>query len=172
MNKSDCLPIGTIVKTRGINGELIIEVADTNVFKNIKESILLEIDGLLVPFFITEFHQMSDTRARIIFDWTESEQKAKKLVNCEAYLPTKQLNITTETISPSILITFKVIDDNLGEIGQVSDYIENPANPLLVIKNKKNEIIIPFHQEFIMEVDPESKILYINTPEGLIDLYL
>jgi len=172
MNKSDCLPIGTIVKTRGINGELILEVTDTNVLKNIKESILLEIDGLLVPFFISEFNPMSETRSRVIFDWIESEQKAKKLVNCEVYLPTKQLNITTDTLSPSILISFKVIDDNLGEIGIVADYIENLTNPLLVISHKKKEIIIPFHNEFIMEVDPENKILYINTPEGLIDLYL
>jgi len=65
MNKQDFLEIGSIIKTHGIHGELILEAKNPDLFENIKESVLLEIDGLLVPFFIAQTKLTGKDRLRL-----------------------------------------------------------------------------------------------------------
>lgn len=174
MNSEDALAIGIIVKTRGINGELILETKDSTIQENIKESLLVEIDGLLVPFFIKQINSISATRTRIILDWVDNERKASKLVNCTVYLEAKQISNPEKPneISPSLLEGFKVIDSKKGDIGTVLEFIEQENNPLLIIKHQRNEILIPFQDQLITEIDQSNKTIFIETPEGLIDLYL
>lgn len=174
MNREDALQIGIITKTRGISGEVILEVKDSSVLNNIKESVHLEIDGLLVPFFIQSIHNISSTRARIIFDWVDSEEKAKKLCSNQAFIPTNTLkeNDQEEPLAPSLLEGFRVIDHKKGDIGVVSQFIEQENNPLLIILHKRSEIIIPFQDDLIKEIDPTNKSILIDAPDGLIDLYL
>ena len=174
MNRENALEIGIIVKTRGINGELILETKDSTIQENIKESMLIEIDGLLVPFFINQINNVSSNRVRIIFDWVDNENKANKLVNCPAFLETKQITSkgNNETLSPSLLEGFNVVDSIKGPIGSVLQFIEQENNPLLIIKYERNEILIPFQDQLIQKIDPKTKTIYIDAPEGLIDLYL
>ncbi len=174
MNRKDALQIGFIVKTRGVNGELVLEAKESSVLENIKESVHLEIDGLLVPFFITQIKNTSSTRVRITFDWIDSETKALKLVSCPVFIPTNSIKKQSDSdiFSPVLLESFKVIDKTHGEIGFVSQYIEQANNPLLIILKGRTEIIVPFQPDLIQEIDTENKTLYIDTPEGLIDLYL
>ncbi len=173
MNRKDALQIGFIVKTRGVNGELVLEAKESSVLENIKESVHLEIDGLLVPFFITQIHNISSTRVRVTFDWIDNENKAIKLVSCPVFIPTDIVKKSESgTLSPTLLEGFKAIDQTHGEIGIVSQYIEQANNPLLIILKEKTEILIPFQPNLVQEIDTENKILYIDTPEGLVDLYL
>lgn len=174
MNRTDALQVGIITKTRGISGEIILEVKDSYVLKNIKESVHLEIDGLLVPFFILSFQTISTTRARIIFDWVDNENKASKLVSSQVYIPTSDLKTEEqdETFSPSLLEGFEVVDQTKGSIGIVSQFIDQANNPLLIINSNRSEIIIPFQDDLIDNIDPDNKTIHINAPDGLIDLYL
>ncbi len=174
MNIKDALQIGFIVKTRGVNGELVLEAKESSVLENIKESVHLEIDGLLVPFFISQIHNISSTRVRVTLDWIDSENKAVKLVSCPVFIPTDtiQKQHNTDTFSPMLLEGFKVIDQTHGDIGIVSQYIDQANNPLLIILKDRSEILIPFQPDLIQEIDTKNKTLYIDTPEGLIDLYL
>lgn len=173
MNRENALEIGIIVKTRGINGEVILETKDSAIQENIKESLLIEIDGLLVPFFINHIHNVSSNRVRVILDWVDNENKANKLVNCAVFLETK--NIATqnkEALSPSLLEGFNVIDSEKGSIGEVSQFVDQENNPLLIIKHNRNEILLPFQDQLIKQIDHDTKTIFIEAPEGLIDLYL
>jgi len=174
MNKQNCLAIGTIIKTHGIHGELVLEAKISDLFKNIEESVFLEIDGLLVPFFIEEIHPTSKERFRIKFDWIDSEPLAKKISNCPVYIPLK--SITNSEIefeeNYDILIGFMVIDRKLGKIGTIDYTINSDDNPLMAISYKSREILIPIHPDLIKDVNTEEKTISIESPEGLIDLYL
>lgn len=174
MDKGNALEIGIIVKTRGISGEIILEVKDSDVLKNIKESVHLDIDGLLVPFFIESVRIMSSNRARIQFDWIDSEKSASNLISRTVHIPLKELTINAEekSFSPNLLEGFSVIDKSHGSIGIIAQYIDQANNPLLIINNKNNEIIIPFQDDLIEKISMDDKAIHINSPEGLIDLYL
>jgi 16S rRNA processing protein RimM len=67
---------------------------------------------------------------------------------------------------------FLVIDEIYGEVGEMSFIEENSKNPLMIIKNGSNEILIPYREEFIVGMDEKERILLVKCPEGLLELYL
>lgn len=172
MTSNDTLFIGILVKSRGINGELILEVEGTSVFENIEEAVFVEIDGLLVPFFVQQITPLSEHRATVLFCGISDEKKTKELLNCKVFLPSKYLQNNRKELLPSLLIGFDVIDKNYGDIGKVQQFINQANNPLLLVKNGNNEILVPFHQALIIEMNLENRTVFVDTPEGLIDLYI
>lgn len=174
MNKQDCLAIGTLIKTHGIHGELILEAKIPDLLKDIKESVFLEIDGLLVPFFIDEIHPTSKERFRIRFDWVDSEPLAKKISNCPVYITLNSISHSKIEFEENydILTGFMVIDTKYGKIGTIDYTIDSDSNPLMAVTYKNNEILIPIHPNLIKGINTEGKTISIESPDGLIDLYL
>ena len=70
------------------------------------------------------------------------------------------------------VIGFKVIDKNHGEVGVIVSINDSAAQPLFEIEQGDKEIFIPLIDNFIKKVDRENKVIQVETPEGLIDLYL
>jgi 16S rRNA processing protein RimM len=57
MTRDKCLLLGTISKTHGVRGELIIRITEPSFEPDENwESLFLQIDGILVPFFISSIH--------------------------------------------------------------------------------------------------------------------
>jgi 16S rRNA processing protein RimM len=173
MNKQDCLVIGTIIKTHGVKGELIVSTKNPNLLQNIKESVFLEIEGLLVPFFVEKIVPTSNNHFRILFDCVKSEADAKKIIRTTVFVSLKsvQSDISYEN-NKNILKGFLVSDAKYGNVGVVTDIVDSDTNPLIVINNNGKEILIPIHHDLIKDVDLNNKHLYIDAPEGLIDLYM
>lgn len=174
MNRQDCLQIGTIVKTHGIHGEVILEIKNPELIENIKESVLLELEGLLVPFFIDCFHPVSNQRIRVKFDWTNSDKQAKKLCSSPVYIPAgmHQINKTSVHETPELVEDFIVIDVRAGELGKVTQVIDNNNNLLMEITgNRNNPLLIPLHPDLIHEINSAEKTITIETPDGLLEIY-
>ena len=70
------------------------------------------------------------------------------------------------------IIGYEVEDQNKGTIGTVVGVVDLKSNPLLIVDFNEKEILIPLVEELIVHVDRDSKRIKVNTPEGLIDLYL
>jgi 16S rRNA processing protein RimM len=67
---------------------------------------------------------------------------------------------------------FRVVDESYGDIGVIQTVIEYPAQPLFQIMKGDKEILVPVIDPVIKKVDRENKTIYIDAPNGLIDLYL
>jgi 16S rRNA processing protein RimM len=173
MQKEDCLLVGTIVKVHGIHGEVVLDTNNPDIIENIEESAFLEIEGLLVPFFIEDWVATSNERFRIKFLWIDTEAAAKKIIGSTVYVPLKGLEFDDSdfTTKPHLLIGFTAIDATQGELGEIIDIIDNPTNPLIVILKAKKELLVPMHIDFIQEVQAAKKTIILNLPEGLVDLY-
>lgn len=172
MLKEQCLQIGSLIKPHGVHGELVLECNAPEVVENIKESVFLEIEGLLVPFFIQEIKSLTVQRFRIKFLWCNSEKKAKNLVELPVYLHSRDVSLSETGFadSPNLLLGFKVKEVTIGDIGTITDFIDNPSNPIVVIEKNKKELLIPIHTHFIMGIQPQNKLLILKLPEGLIEL--
>jgi 16S rRNA processing protein RimM len=69
------------------------------------------------------------------------------------------------------IINFSVIDKKEGKIGIVEQVIDLPSNPLLQIIDGEKEVLVPLIPGLVTHVNRKEKILEINTPEGLLELY-
>jgi 16S rRNA processing protein RimM len=67
---------------------------------------------------------------------------------------------------------FSVIDMNFGELGVLESVLDLQHQILFQIRYRGKEILVPAVDETIKEIDKENKILRIEAPEGLIDIYL
>jgi 16S rRNA processing protein RimM len=172
MQKSDSFQVGTIIKTHGIHGELILEVSYPELIENYKEPVFLELEGLLVPFFIKTLVPVSNERFRVAFDWIETENQAKKLVQAPVLIPNQNIQLSEQNLqeTPELLVGFQLVDVNTGPVGEVLAFLDNKMNPLLAVETNKGEQLIPFHSHFIRSINPTSKEILVELPEGLIDL--
>jgi 16S rRNA processing protein RimM len=174
MQNSENFRIASIIKTHGVHGELILESGFHDLLEHIGESVLLELEGLLVPFFINAIVATSKERYRVKFDWVDTEAKAKKLVQAPVFSESAWLELSTESLqeSPEMLVGFKIYDKITGLLGQVEAFIDNSSNPLLEISTPKGEMLIPFHTHFVHSINVKLKQITVDLPEGLLDLYL
>ncbi len=70
---------------------------------------------------------------------------------------------------------FDVNDKALGTIGKITGFLFNGLQDLLVVSDVNNSEIkyeIPFVDQFVLKIDSEKNILFMDLPEGLIDINL
>lgn len=157
---------GKINKTHGVNGELNCNInADTI---DMAEYIVLDMDGIFVPFFVSNIRIKSSNSVLLTIEDIEDETEARKLIGKDIYLPIELMN-DDDMLSYEYFVGFTVVnaDEQLGEISFVDD---QTVNILFGIKTEDGEILLPAVEDFIVEVDNENKILYTNYPVELVEL--
>jgi 16S rRNA processing protein RimM len=174
LTQDDCFRLGHIARLHGFKGELTIflDTEDPIEFKGL-ESVFVEYDKKLVPFFLERIQLRDRGHATVKFEDIDTEKQAKNLVGCSLYLPLDNLPETAEgEYYYHEIIGFKVLDRNRGEIGVVTKVLDLSGNPLIEINFDGKEILLPKQDQFIEKVDKENRVLYVNAPEGLIGMYL
>lgn len=57
-----------------------------------------------------------------------------------------------------------------GYLGEIIDVDDATMNVLFVIEKKDGEeLLLPAHEEFIVDLDKKKRILKVNIPEGLLE---
>lgn len=174
MNTKDCFYLGKIAKLHGFKGEvsLFLDVTNPEDYKELK-SVYIEIDSVLTPFFIDSVKIKNKSFIAVKFQGVDDEKAAQNLLKKSLYLPDAILpNLKGTQFYDHEIIGFSVLDNVHGDIGLVEKVIDIASNPLLQIICDKKEILVPIFEGLVQEIDRQKKILYIKTPEGLIDLYL
>ena len=170
--KTDCEKIGFFRKTHGVHGDVILEFEPQfEISVEEAERFFVELEGLLVPFFLKEngLRFKTANSAIVSFDDVETEKYAKRLIGCSVYLFKSEIIDETEKSSSS-LINYMVIDDNNKEIGPITNIDDYSGNIVLTVDYFGNEILIPFNEDLLIEINEDSKTIQIHIPEGLIDL--
>ena len=58
----------------------------------------------------------------------------------------------------------------MGELGKITSVDDTTENVLFEVDHNGRELLIPAVDELVSEVDEENRKLYMNIPEGLLDL--
>jgi len=170
---NQCIKAGTILKTHGKDGELMIE-ADIKLPDNFikEESIFIEIDGLLVPFFMEHIFLKSAYTAVVKFEDINTIEEAEELTNLNWHIDKeKWANLTGEDFSDYEALTgYILINQNDQQIGEIQDVISIPSNTLLEVTYQGKTIEVPVNEETLFYIDEENNIVKNTIPEGLLDL--
>lgn len=174
MRKEECFYLGKIAKKFSFKGEVLIYL-DTDEPEQYEEleSVFVEFNKNLVPFFIENSSIHKGDFLRVKFEDVDSEQDADELIGSHIYLPLSMLpKLEGNKFYFHEVIGFDVIDKRLGNIGKIVSINDSTSQPLFEILFNEKEILIPMIDHFIVEVNRKEKKIILNTPEGLVDLYL
>ena len=137
------------------------------------ESVYVEFGANLVPFFIDKSSLHKGNQLRVQFEDVYSDEEADSILKCGVYLPLNLLpKLTGDKFYFHEVIGFTVVDSNFGEVGTLVHINDKAAQPLFEIDSDGKEVFIPMVDNFINKIDREHKIIHVNAPDGLIELYL
>ena len=168
IKKEEVYKIGRIGKAHGIKGEVSFNF-DDDVFDRVDaEYLVLEVDGILVPFFMEEYRFRSDSTALVKFEDIETQDRARELTNCDVYFPRDLVDDEEEVLTYSFLIGFDIIDASTDKkVGTIASVDESTLNILFELEEGT---LIPASEELITDIDKDNKTITIALPEGILDL--
>lgn len=173
IRRNEVFSIGHISKTRGLVGEVELNFTDDIFDRGESEYLILDIDGILVPFFWEEYRFKNDKTAISIED-IHDDKTSRRLLGCQVFYPISEIpedEDTSELPSFNALTGFRIIDGNGQYIGTVSAVDTSSSNILLYLDTENGkEIIIPFHDDFLLDYNMSRRELKVNLPEGVVDL--
>lgn len=171
INKNQLFPIGQINKPHGIQGEMsfgftidVFELEELPFF-------IFELDGIFVPFVVSEFRLKTSSTGILRLDGLNSEEDARTFSGLQIFILKEQLDLLPE-VEPGLdyLVGFQLKDIEKGMIGVISEIDHTTENALFVIQQEDDELLIPVGEEYIREIDQDNKIIEVELPEGLLDL--
>ena len=174
MRKEDCFYLGKIVRKHSFRGEVVVKLdtAEPELYQEL-ESVFVALGNNLVPFFIETISLQKGNQLRIRFEDVENEADADAIMGVEVYLPLKFLpKLTGNKFYFHEIIDFDMEDVNYGYIGVITGINDSSAQPLFEVNSNGTEIFIPMIDHFIKKVDRENSKIIVETPAGLIELYL
>jgi len=170
--KNDCEKVGFFKKTHGVYGELVLEfepqfeysIENANRF-------FVELEGLLVPFFVLEegFRFKTENSAIITFDGVVSEKYAKRMVGSSVYLFKNEIIEMPDEQFESQFEDYMLVDEKFGEIGIIEQIDNYSGNIVITVNYRGKELLVPFNEDFIILIDEQNKVLKLRLPEGLIE---
>lgn len=170
IKKEEVFKIGVINKPHGVKGEVSFSLTD-DIFDRVEDCdyLILMMDGILVPFFWEEYRFKSDNVALVKFEGIDTAERAKMFTNVEVYFPKKYMDEQDEITSWNFFVGFQVNDVRHGALGEIVDVDDATMNVLFVIEKEGEELLLPAHEEFILDLDKKNRVLTVEIPEGLLD---
>ncbi|GKQ42582.1 ribosome maturation factor RimM [Companilactobacillus sp. RD055328] len=161
--------VGKIVGTHGIKGEVkIMSITDFPEQRYQKgNTLFLEDETQPMEIQSVRVHKgMYLIKFAEVKDLTEAEKYRNKILKA-----TRQADDLGEReFYYSDIIGLTVVDNNLGELGKVSEIMSPGANDVWVVKSKKyKEVLIPYIPSVVLNVDLEDGKVIVELPEGLIN---
>ena len=160
------LCIGKVLKSNGTDGELLVSFLDVNPQDiDLQEPVFIEFDGLPVPFYFESFTQRGNSRALVRLTGVRSLKDADELAGSALYAD------YFEEEDEEDFTGWTVLDQDNKTLGVVTDLEDIPGNPCLWVRMAdKKQVLIPFHEDLLINVDTEKQRLTLRIPEGILEL--
>ena len=168
IRREDVYKIGRLGKAHGVKGEVSFQFTD-DIFDSVDaEYLVLDVDGILVPFFMEEYRFRNDSVCLVKFCDVDTQQRAQELTGCDVYFPRALAEEAEETPSLSSLVGFEIVRLSDGfAIGKITAIDDTTQNILFELEDGT---LIPASDELIENIDVNKKEIIMNIPEGLLDI--
>ena len=168
IKQEEVYKIGRLGKSHGVRGEVSFLFGD-DVFDRVDaDYLILDIDGILVPFFIEEYRFRSDTTALMKFEGIDTQERARELTGCDVYFPRNLAASDDDNISWSAIVGFDIIDASTKKsIGRIASTDDSTLNILFCLEDGH---LIPASEDLITQIDQQAHTITMHLPAGLLDL--
>lgn len=168
----DVYRIGRIGKPHGVKGEMNFMFTDDVFDRTDSDYLIIEVDGLLVPFFIEEYRFRSDETALLKLCDIDTQEQARQFTNCEVFFERSKADTPADELTWAQIVGFQIVDENNGEIvGKIVAVDDSTENILFEIETTKgHQTLIPAHDSLIRDIDTPSQTITMTIPDGLLAL--
>lgn len=184
----DVYLIGRLTRTHGIKGEMELQFTDDAFDRGEVDYVVLLLDGIFVPFFFEEYRFKNNEAVLIKFADIDSEKDARRLVGTPVYYPHAALpaDEAPEIRSFQAFVGYTVLlpdltaaqaddteDAGMGtrELGCITHVATTPSSALLTVETEEGEeVLLPLHDDFVLDYDTRRRYLVLNVPEEILEL--
>ncbi|MEO7960842.1 MAG: ribosome maturation factor RimM [Ginsengibacter sp.] len=164
--------IGKLAATFGLNGELILahSLGKKTSLKGLRYIFIEKSPDSFLPYFIESSKAKNDQEVYIKIEGISTKELARPLIKNEVWLPEDDFKKLASSSAPISLLGFLLINEE-KELGEVIEVIEQPQQVLCKIIFQEKEALIPLHEETIQKIDKKNRKIYLQLPDGLLDIY-
>ena len=168
IRQADVYKIGRLGKAHGVKGEVSFQF-DDDIFDRVDaDYLVLDIDGILVPFFMEEYRFRSDSVCLVKFCNVDTQQRAQELTGCDVFFPRALAEEGDEMPSLSMLVGFKIVNNANGKtVGRIAAIDDSTAN---ILFEMEDGMLIPANDDLIEVIDAEQQQIKMNIPQGLLEI--
>ena len=156
------ISIGRITRTHGKRGE--IQCLTSNEYWDNADAtfLILNINNILVHFRVLNWRGQGSDSLIFQLDRIIDEQAAQPLIGCQAYMLISDISEEDELLPTWQSLTgYRVLDTDQGELGTIIHVDETTINTLITLDN---DLLIPLHEDFIINIEPDKQLLTICLP--------
>lgn len=172
IRRENVFKIGRIGKPHGVKGEVTFLFINDVLDQVDAPYLFLEVEGILVPFFLQEYRFRSDNSAWVKFCDIDTLERARELTHCDVYFPCELVVNSAEGLSLESLTDYDVVEADTGDvIGHIKSIDEATANVLFdVVTADGQDILIPANSDLITHIDNDGHTVHMHLPQGLLEL--
>ena len=160
--------IGRLGKAHGVKGEVSFQFEDDIFDRMNADYLVLDMDGILVPFFMEEYRFRSDSLALVKFCDVNSQERASELTGCDVFFPRALAEEDDEQLSLASLVGFDIVEaDNNKKVGVIAAIDDSTANVLFELEDGR---LLPATDNLITEINTKERTIKMEIPEGLLEL--
>jgi len=173
MKIEDYFRIGSVLKTKGLKGEMQLYVDFDGLDAINFNALFIEVGGKLAPYFVESIKYNQKNSAYLYLEDVDTIEKASALVKKDIYLPNKlKPKKKKAEFTLKDLIDFTAVDENEGELGIITAIQEYPQQLIATVTYKGCEVLFPLNEATVKGIDVVKEVVLVDLPDGLLEIYL
>ncbi|WP_375418713.1 ribosome maturation factor RimM [uncultured Hymenobacter sp.] len=173
----ECFELGYLLKPHGLRGAIVanFDVDEPAAYHKLKTVFLAApaAPAKLLEYGVERVQPQAGKRVLLTLRGIARIEDAEPLRGSKLYLPLTELpELDEDQFYFHDVIGFTVVDKELGELGTVENFYELPQQDVLAMRYQGQEVLIPVVDELVSHADMEARKIFVNLPEGLLDVYL
>jgi 16S rRNA processing protein RimM len=164
--------IGKLAASHGLKGDLVLQhnLGKKTALGGLESIFIEDKKDSFLPYFVEWIKIKSNDEVYIKLEGVDEKETARKLTPREVWITEDDFKRFAAKSSPISLLGFNIINED-KDLGEILEVIEQPHQVLCSILLNGKEALIPIHEDSLEKVDAKNRKVYVNLPDGLLDIY-
>lgn len=170
MSDDTLIPLGEIVTTHGLRGEVRVRAFNPDT-KSLAAGATVQLrrDGKITPRRISASRRHRQMFL-LTFDGIASIELAQPLLGSEICLPVEELpDAGPDSFYHFELVGMQVVTVGGEEIGKVVEVMDTAGSDICIVRGPGTEHLIPLVADVVTEIDRQGRRIVIDPIPGLLD---
>jgi 16S rRNA processing protein RimM len=161
------LQVGYVAKAHGLQGEVVIRTFDpaSRVLFDVERARVRRRDGTEMNLTVEDARS---TAKELIVAFAEvgTREQAEELVGATVFVFREELEPPKHgEFFQGDLVGLQAVSEDGRPLGKVEEIWTTGEVPTLVIRQRDEELLVPFAEDFVGEVDIERRLIVVRPPE-------